>query len=159
MGPACVAIAVDKPPCPRARGFKGDSARGGGRALPSVPVILRLIGGLALAFVPLGIVEVPVACTPFGKSKGDSRSSLPRACLRDFSCLFWTDRKCDKSSAHLISSRPSFDRVVEMTEVLRSVLRQLGTAYAEMTCLRFRRYVQEARRVDSVQTISKRHEG
>ena len=40
--------------------------------------------------------------------------SVPRAWRRAFSCLTWTVRKCCKSSCHLMSSRPSLERVEEM---------------------------------------------
>ena len=162
MGTACVAIAADSPLCPRALGFSGDNARGGSRALASAPapVTLLLIGGRVAGPVPF---VVPDGCaavwTPLGKSEGASKSSLPSACLRDFSCLFWTDRKWDRSSDHLISSRFSLDRVAEITEVLQNTT--LSRQYKRMIGrdLRLRGYVQEASGVHSVETISKGYEG
>lgn len=40
-------------------------------------------------------------------------SALPSAWRRAFSCLICTVRKCWRSSCHLMSSRPSLERVDE----------------------------------------------
>jgi hypothetical protein len=50
----------------------------------------------------------------FAKSSESGEESTPRFCLLAFSCLAWTERKCWRSSCHLISSLPNFDRVEEM---------------------------------------------
>lgn len=108
------ALAVS-PLCPLDLGFKGDNApllKGNivvltPGSLPA-PVALRRIGGRAPRFVPGPDVEVS-----FGRSAnaGTGLVSAPIACLLDFSCRFWTERKCVRSSCHFISSRPIFERV------------------------------------------------
>jgi len=81
---------------------------GGGGASP--PVTRRRIEGRETAIVgrfpPMSrdlsvVVEKPE----------EGVVSVPNACRRAFSCLPWTDRKWRRSSCHLISSRPSLDRV------------------------------------------------
>jgi hypothetical protein len=67
-------------------------------------------------------LSVPGPLPPNGslasiKSEG-VEVSVPSACRRAFSCLAWTNRKCDKSSCHLISSRPILDLVVNVPTVL-----------------------------------------
>jgi len=49
----------------------------------------------------------------FAKSSERGDKSTPRFCLLAFSCLAWTERKCWRSSCHLMSSLPNFDRVAE----------------------------------------------
>ena len=50
----------------------------------------------------------------FARSSESGEESAPRFCLLAFSCLAWTERKCWRSSCHLISSLLNFDRVEEM---------------------------------------------
>lgn len=123
----CAIPALTDPTCagapPLALGFKGDNA----------PLLL----GTALGFIgssPVTLLRRGVRPTvtgrpalsppepaggPPAKSPALSPSekseygvvSVPRACLLAFSCLAWTDRKCCRSSCHLISSLPIFDLV------------------------------------------------
>ena len=50
----------------------------------------------------------------FARSSESGDESVPRFCLLAFSCFAWTERKYWRSSCHLISSLPNFDRVEEM---------------------------------------------
>lgn len=113
--------------CPRARGFRGESmgpVLEGGLAsvLSPLPVTFRRIGGLVPDEVvganpdplPPAVGVVTVLGANFSPLSGENVSSAPIVCLRAFSCLLCNALKWVRSSCHLISSRPSFDRVVEM---------------------------------------------
>jgi hypothetical protein len=102
--------------CPLALGFKGDKTfrggilTGGGRGRPSPPVTLRRIGGREPAVV--GRFALPSAgFSVVAENPEKGVVSAPNACRRAFSCFAWTVRKWRSSSCHLISSRPSLDRV------------------------------------------------
>lgn len=101
--------------CPRALGFSGESVRDGGLASVGsgtlVPVTRLRTGGR--------VVPVPFTlCGPAGGAEASGMNSsldeFPSACRLAFSCLFCTARKCDRSSFHLMSSRPIFERVADM---------------------------------------------
>lgn len=97
----------------------------------------------------------------FAKSSESGEKSAPRFCLLAFSCLAWTERKCWRSSCHLISSLPSFDRV---EEIFPTVLHQEFSENPQIKVQqriirRFRRNMQESGRVDSVEPVSQRYEG
>lgn len=103
----------------RAFGFSGESTplvREGGRA--GSPVTLRRIGGRSAG------VDVATGGGGFagGRSLIENPAkgvvSVPSACRRAFSCRPWTSRKCARSSCHLMSSRPSLDRVDEMFAIV-----------------------------------------
>ncbi len=82
-----------------------------------VPVVLRLIPGRADPFAEAtegGAVDLSMG----NPGSGISSSTPPNPCRLAFSCLFCTLRKCERSSDHLISSRPSLDRVDETLETL-----------------------------------------
>lgn len=94
--------------------MRGDRALEGGRAAAvivvvlSPPVIFLRSGGRELVpFVDGAVLEIV-------ENSAMGASSAPRAGLRAFSCLFCTVLKCCKSSAHLMSSRPSLERVLAM---------------------------------------------
>lgn len=109
------------------RGFSGESVLLGGRASAggwSTPPVtrLRIPGRDVLPFIVLTeeLIEsrfsrsVPMNGPEPGKAKTDGSSSfVPAAWRRAFSCLFCTFRKWERSSDHLISSRPSLERVVD----------------------------------------------
>lgn len=106
----------------RAFGFSGESTalvREGGRA-GSPPVTLRRIGGRR----DDGGVDVDTAGGGIagGRSLIENPAngvvSVPSACRRAFSCRPWTSRKWASSSCHLMSSRPSLDRVDEMFAIV-----------------------------------------
>jgi len=83
---------------------------GGGGGGPSPPVTLRRMGGREPAVVgrfPPTSVDLSVVA----ENPENGIVSAPNACRRAFSCLAWTERKWRRSSCHLISSRPSLDRV------------------------------------------------
>ena len=81
---------------------------GGGR--PSPPVTLRRIGGREPAVG--GRLALPSAgLSVVAENPEKGVVSAPNACRRAFSCFAWTVRKWRSSSCHLISSRPSLDRV------------------------------------------------
>ena len=127
---------------PRALGFKGDSALDGGRAgIASVfnalfPVALRLTGGRPVPFKAPDPpdLSVVVELTP-RRGTNSSVFDVPSACRRAFSCLFWTVRKCDRSSFHLISSRPIFERVVDTFDIvlLQRQRKEVAVAIDERT--------------------------
>lgn len=104
--------------CPRALGFNGESVRDGGLASAGsgtlVPVTrLRTVGR---------VVPVPfMLCGPVGgavvSGMNSSLVEFPSACRLAFSCLFCTARKCERSSFHLMSSRPIFERVADILVV------------------------------------------
>lgn len=113
--------------CPRARGFRGESMgpdlEGGlASVLSPLPVTFRRMGGLVVDEVvvakpeplPPAVGVVTVLGANFSPLSGENDSSAPIACLRAFSCLLCSVLKWVRSSCHLISSRPSFDRVVDM---------------------------------------------
>ena len=102
-------------------GFNGLSVRDGGRAkgVSAVPPVTRLRmpgrGPLPLALPdpePLPEPDDSVFEKP-GRGKTMSSSESPAAWRRAFSCLFCKFRKCERSSDHLMSSRPSLERVAE----------------------------------------------
>lgn len=110
------AMSPVKAPGTLALGFKGDSAP----ALDEAGCIgTILLGTVTSPVTRLRIGGRPVGVDlPFSKSlifsSGKPRigdESFPKACLLDFSCFAWTDRKWRRSSCHLISSRLIFDRV------------------------------------------------
>lgn len=119
--PCCVIAAAGfvAPLGPRALGFNGDSTgpRESGPG-PGGDVVLTDISPVTFLLIPgrLLVVGRPtrslwsLCLSNSGKLEKDVMS-VPRACLRDFSCLDWTERKCCKSSCHLISSRTSFERL------------------------------------------------
>lgn len=130
----CVTAAVGFTPTPAppplaplALGFNGESAGldngpgpGGdvviGIDISPVVVFLLIPGRLFVVGLPtLSLSPLWSLClSNSGKlEKDDSGMSDPdpRANLRDFSCLDWTERKCCRRSCHLISSRTSFERV------------------------------------------------
>jgi hypothetical protein len=100
---------------PLALGFKGDKTLRGGTATggggrPSPPVTLRRIGGREPTVV--GRLALPSAgLSVVAENPEKDVVSAPNACRRAFSCFAWTVRKWRSSSCHLISSRPSLDRV------------------------------------------------
>ena len=95
---------------PRAAlGFKGDK-----------PLALRLLGRVEPSVLVRSALDpAPPAEDPLGALEAkspltlDPESPPPPAipARRDFSCLSWTARKCERSSTHLISSRTILDRV------------------------------------------------
>lgn len=104
-------------PGPFARlGFSGDSAPardcvGGGVGAGGISPVTRLRNG-ARPLVP----EPPEGALlnrSVSMRSVNGVLSPPSACLRAFSCLICTDRKWERSSCHLISSLPSFDRVFD----------------------------------------------
>lgn len=106
----------------RAFGFSGESTplvREGGRA-GSPPVTLRRIGGRS----DDGGAGVDIAGGGFagGRSLIENPAkgvvSVPSACRRAFSCRPWTSLKWARSSCHLMSSRPSLDRVDEIFAIV-----------------------------------------
>ena len=125
-----------------ALGFNGDSTFLGGAPTPVLappavtlegsgmsPVTLRRIGGRILDVPCPGCCFPAPALTPraevsppppdFSENpENDAVSVPPSACRRAFSCFAWTERKCRRSSCHLISSRPSLDRVASGPAVL-----------------------------------------
>jgi len=113
----------------RALGFNGDSAPGlgGGPIIPASDnptpggPITFLLPRPPLTFLPPPNPDGPVCeeaglvrSRSFARSSESGEESAPRFCLLAFSCLAWTERKCWRSSCHLISSLPNFDRVEEM---------------------------------------------
>ena len=105
--PFCVGVT-------RALGFNGDKAPllpGMETGLSGISPVTRLRtdGALTgrLALSALGSIG-------FSNSmKSDCVvASVPKASRRAFSCLDCTNRKCERSSCHLISSRPSLDLVI-----------------------------------------------
>ena len=99
-------------------GFKGDNAFRGGTATEanvgaSPPVTFRRIAGRVGADEGgrPGPREGSAIFSCGAEKPENGVVSAPSACLRDFSCLLCTDLKCRRSSCHLMSSRPSLDRV------------------------------------------------
>ena len=113
-----------------ALGFRGDRAPG----LPGVGTAIGLSGSSPVTLLRSGArptargrpaLSVPGPLPPDESPplsvSGISMSveeSAPNACRRAFSCLACTDRKCDSSSCHLISSRPILDLVANCPTVL-----------------------------------------
>jgi len=110
-------------------GFNGDNAPGleGGPIIPASdnptpggPITFLLPRPPPTFLLPPNpggpVCEGPglVRSRSFARSSESGEESAPRFCLLAFSCLAWTDRKCWRSSCHLISSLPNFDRVEEM---------------------------------------------
>jgi len=99
---------------PLALGFNGDRTfRGGietGSGGTSPPVTFRRKGGRE-AEDPGRPTPVSAGFSVVAANPEKGVVSAPNACRRAFSCLDWTDRKWRSSSCHLISSRPSLDRV------------------------------------------------
>ena len=85
---------------------------------------------------------------------------MPRACLRAFSCLTWTARKCWRSSCHLMSSLPSLERVDERLPTALHTESELSTTFTVVGVeyARFGRDVEEACRVDSIQAVAEGEE-
>lgn len=99
-------------------GFKGDNTFRGGTVIAgnvgtSLPVTFRRIAGRAAADEGgrPGPREESAGFSCAAENPEKGVESAPNACLRDFSCLPCTDLKCRRSSCHLMSSRPSLDRV------------------------------------------------
>lgn len=101
-----------------ALGFNGDNTvgRDGGA---TCSLTFRRMGGRPPGPVPR-LEPPPLALTDDREStvKPDGPSP-PEVCRRAFSCRICTVRKCDSSSCHLISSRPSLDRVAAVETPLR----------------------------------------
>jgi len=112
-------------------GFNGDRTPvlEGGRIIPTSgnppppggPITFLLPGPPPPRFFPAPNPGGPpcedaglVRSRSFARSSESGEESAPKFCLLAFSCLAWTERKCWRSSCHLISSRPSFDRVEEI---------------------------------------------
>lgn len=116
LGGGCAKVDANRLLWPRARGFNGDSTlpdREGGRTGPSPPVTFRRIGGRVDDGAVGIITGMFVGFSPLVKPE-NGVVSVPKACLRAFSCLPCTDRKCESNSCHFISSRPNLERVDEM---------------------------------------------
>ena len=100
-------------------GFKGDNAFRGSTVIAagnvgmSLPVTFRRIAGRVAADEGgrPGPRAGSVVFSCGAENPENGVVSAPNACLRDFSCLLCTDLKCRRSSCHLMSSRPSLDRV------------------------------------------------
>ena len=117
--------------------------REGGRT--GSPVTLRRIGGRS-AGVDVAAGPGTGAAFAGGRSLTENPAkgvvvSVPSACRRAFSCRPCTSRKCAKSSGHLMSSRPSLDRVEERFVIvlgMRSVEWRMGPgrggAYSRFRC-------------------------
>lgn len=112
-------------------GFSGDSTPDleGGLIIPTSgnppppggPITFLLPRPPLPAFLPAPNPGWPACEEPelvwslsFAKSSERGEKSAPRFCLLAFSCLAWTERKCWRSSCHLMSSLPNFDRVEEI---------------------------------------------
>jgi len=112
-------------------GFNGDRTPvlDGGRIIPTSgsppppggPITFLLPGPPPPEFFPAPNPSGPPCEDPglvrsrsFARSSESGEESAPRFCLLAFSCLAWTERKCWRSSCHLISSLPNFDRVEEI---------------------------------------------
>lgn len=100
-----------------ALGLSGDNAPGLGVGTAvglsgSSPVTL-LRSGVRPTARGREVLSIPRPLPPGGSPASikseDIEASVPSVCRRAFSCLACTNRKCDKSSCHLISSRPSLD--------------------------------------------------
>ena len=139
-----------------ARGLSGDSA---GRTVTggaTSPVTRRRIGGRLTSARPTpspdrdpGSVDL-LSWDP--NELPNAIRSAPRACRRDFSCLFWTARKWLRSSCHLISSRPILVRAARGTAL---DIGYISPALADQgRYTRFRSYMKKTSRIDCIQSIA-----
>lgn len=157
-------------------GFSGESTPDleGGRIIPTSgnppppggPITFLLPRPLLPTFLTAPSPGGPACEEPglvlalsFAKSSESGEESAPRFCLLAFSCLAWTERKCWRSSCHLISSRPSFDRVeVIFPTVLRSKFDQKPEWRKIWLVRRFWCDMQESGGVDCIKPVSQRDE-
>lgn len=101
-----------------ALGLRGDRTVPPGRVGgPSLVALRRICGrappGLEVEVDPLPLVAVMLGVVAVNDRIDDASPPAPaRPSRRDFSCFAWRDRKCDRSSDHLISSRPILDLVI-----------------------------------------------